>query len=80
MEIGAKEPDTELNNVLKGIAVNECCTLVYTVSNFDGVKIIKCLKTLRCTDSSAVTRPTAIIFVAYTLPSIMKVKVYLMNI
>lgn len=32
MEMGAKEPDTELDNVLKTIAVNECCTLVYTVS------------------------------------------------
>ncbi|XP_061385887.1 long-chain-fatty-acid--CoA ligase ACSBG2 isoform X2 [Danaus plexippus] len=30
MEMGAKEPDTQLNNILKSIAVNECCTLVYT--------------------------------------------------
>ncbi|XP_045527961.1 long-chain-fatty-acid--CoA ligase ACSBG2-like isoform X1 [Pieris brassicae] len=30
MEMGAKEPDTQLDNVLKTIAVNECCTLVYT--------------------------------------------------
>ncbi|XP_023943345.1 very long-chain-fatty-acid--CoA ligase bubblegum isoform X1 [Bicyclus anynana] len=30
MAMGAKEPDTQLNNVLKSIAVNECCTLVYT--------------------------------------------------
>ncbi|CAK1602054.1 unnamed protein product [Parnassius mnemosyne] len=30
MEIGAKEPDTELDNILKTIGVNECCTLVYT--------------------------------------------------
>ncbi|XP_075973039.1 long-chain-fatty-acid--CoA ligase ACSBG2-like isoform X2 [Anticarsia gemmatalis] len=30
MEMGAQEPDTQLNNVLKSIAVNECCTLVYT--------------------------------------------------
>ncbi|XP_045448393.1 long-chain-fatty-acid--CoA ligase ACSBG2 [Melitaea cinxia] len=30
MEMGAKEPDTQLDNVLKSIAVNECCTLVYT--------------------------------------------------
>ncbi|KAL0901508.1 hypothetical protein ABMA27_006744 [Loxostege sticticalis] len=30
MEIGAKEPDTQLENTLKSIAVNECCTLVYT--------------------------------------------------
>lgn len=31
MEMGSKEPDTQLDNVLKTIAVNECCTLVYTV-------------------------------------------------
>ncbi|KAI8438542.1 hypothetical protein MSG28_011014 [Choristoneura fumiferana] len=30
MEIGAKEPDTQLDNILKSIAVNECCTIVYT--------------------------------------------------
>ncbi|KAJ8736314.1 hypothetical protein PYW08_006970 [Mythimna loreyi] len=30
MEIGAKESNTQLDNILKGIAVNECCTLVYT--------------------------------------------------
>ncbi|CAG4978648.1 unnamed protein product [Parnassius apollo] len=30
MEIGAKESDTELDNILKSMAVNECCTLVYT--------------------------------------------------
>lgn len=30
LEIGAKESDAELNNILKTIAVNECCTLVYT--------------------------------------------------
>ncbi|XP_047506130.1 long-chain-fatty-acid--CoA ligase ACSBG2 isoform X3 [Pieris napi] len=30
IEMGAKEPDTQLDNVLKTIAVNECCTLVYT--------------------------------------------------
>ncbi|XP_030033361.2 long-chain-fatty-acid--CoA ligase ACSBG2 isoform X2 [Manduca sexta] len=30
VEMGKKEPDTELNNILKGLAVNECCTLVYT--------------------------------------------------
>ncbi|XP_021206362.1 very long-chain-fatty-acid--CoA ligase bubblegum isoform X2 [Bombyx mori] len=30
LEIGAKEPDTQLNEILKSIAVNECCTLVYT--------------------------------------------------
>lgn len=30
MEMGSKEPDTQLDNVLKSIAVNECCTLVYT--------------------------------------------------
>lgn len=33
MEMGAKEPDTQLENTLKNIAINECCTLVYTVSN-----------------------------------------------
>ncbi|KOB78464.1 Long-chain-fatty-acid--CoA ligase ACSBG2, partial [Operophtera brumata] len=30
-EMGAKETDSQLNNILKSIAVNECCTLVYTV-------------------------------------------------
>ncbi|KAL4712632.1 hypothetical protein ACJJTC_007929 [Scirpophaga incertulas] len=30
MEIGSKESDTQLDNTLKSIAVNECCTLVYT--------------------------------------------------
>ncbi|XP_048488655.1 very long-chain-fatty-acid--CoA ligase bubblegum isoform X1 [Plutella xylostella] len=30
MEMGAKEPDTQLENILKSIAINECCTLVYT--------------------------------------------------
>ncbi|CAK1540024.1 unnamed protein product [Leptosia nina] len=30
MEMGAKEPDTQLDNVIKTISVNECCTLVYT--------------------------------------------------
>ncbi|KAJ0182505.1 hypothetical protein K1T71_001874 [Dendrolimus kikuchii] len=30
LEMGSKESDTELNKVLKEIAVNECCTLVYT--------------------------------------------------
>ncbi|KAF9421546.1 hypothetical protein HW555_002479 [Spodoptera exigua] len=30
LEMGAKEPNTQLDNVLKTIAVNECCTLVYT--------------------------------------------------
>ncbi|XP_026493767.1 long-chain-fatty-acid--CoA ligase ACSBG2 isoform X2 [Vanessa tameamea] len=30
MEMGSKEPDTQLNNILKSISVNECCTLVYT--------------------------------------------------
>ncbi|PSN55893.1 Long-chain-fatty-acid--CoA ligase ACSBG2 [Blattella germanica] len=30
MKIGNGESDTQLNNVLKTIAVNECCTLVFT--------------------------------------------------
>ncbi|KAJ8735584.1 hypothetical protein PYW07_007204 [Mythimna separata] len=30
MEIGEKESSTQLDNILKSIAVNECCTLVYT--------------------------------------------------
>ncbi|XP_026731627.1 long-chain-fatty-acid--CoA ligase ACSBG2-like isoform X2 [Trichoplusia ni] len=30
LEMGQKEPDTQLNNILKSISVNECCTLVYT--------------------------------------------------
>ncbi|VVC96583.1 long-chain-fatty-acid--CoA ligase ACSBG2-like isoform X2 [Leptidea sinapis] len=30
LEIGAKEPDTQLDYILKTISINECCTLVYT--------------------------------------------------
>ncbi|XP_049881435.1 long-chain-fatty-acid--CoA ligase ACSBG2-like isoform X2 [Pectinophora gossypiella] len=30
MEMGRKEPDTHLDNILKSISINECCTLVYT--------------------------------------------------
>ncbi|CAL7946117.1 unnamed protein product [Xylocopa violacea] len=30
LEIGAAEPDDKLNEVLKTIGVNECCTIVYT--------------------------------------------------
>ncbi|KAJ9591842.1 hypothetical protein L9F63_001659, partial [Diploptera punctata] len=30
MKIGSEESDTELDNVLKTIGVNECCTLVFT--------------------------------------------------
>ncbi|KAI5640586.1 AMP-binding enzyme domain-containing protein [Phthorimaea operculella] len=30
MEMGKNESDTQLDNILKSIAVNECCTLVYT--------------------------------------------------
>lgn len=33
MEIGSGESDTALDNVLKTVSINECCTLVYTVSN-----------------------------------------------
>ena len=32
MRIGSEEPDTPLDNVLKTIGANECCTLVFTVS------------------------------------------------
>jgi hypothetical protein len=32
MKIGHEVPDVQLNNVLKTIGVNECCSLVYTVS------------------------------------------------
>lgn len=31
MKIGSTESDDKLNNVLKSMGVNECCTLVYTV-------------------------------------------------
>lgn len=30
MKIGREEPDTNLNNVLKTIGVNECCSIVFT--------------------------------------------------
>ena len=32
MKIGLEEPDAHLHSVLKTIGVNECCSLVYTVS------------------------------------------------
>lgn len=32
MTIGRKEPDAHLQSVLKTIGVNECCSLVFTVS------------------------------------------------
>jgi hypothetical protein len=32
MKIGREEPDTNLNDVLKTIGANECCSLVFTVS------------------------------------------------
>lgn len=31
MEIGSQQSDEKLEEVLKNIAINECCTLVYTV-------------------------------------------------
>ena len=31
LEIGKKESEDKLENILKTIGVNECCTLVYTV-------------------------------------------------
>jgi long-chain-fatty-acid--CoA ligase ACSBG len=34
MKLGEEQSDDELNNRLKRIAVNQCCTLVYTVSIF----------------------------------------------
>lgn len=32
MEIGEKQSDDHLNEVLRSIAINQCCTIVYTVS------------------------------------------------
>jgi len=32
MKMGCEEPDTQLNSVLKTIGVNECCSLIFTVS------------------------------------------------
>lgn len=32
MKMGHGEPDIHLNNVLKTIGVNECCSIVFTVS------------------------------------------------
>ena len=34
LKIGEKQSDDDLENVLKTIGVNECCTLVYTVRFF----------------------------------------------
>lgn len=38
MEIGSQQSDEKLEEVLKDIAINECCTLVYTVSQTYGEK------------------------------------------
>lgn len=38
MELGAREPDGPLDKVLRNLSVNECCTLVYTVS-YRSIKI-----------------------------------------
>lgn len=38
LEIGKKESDDRLNSVLKSIAINDCCTLVYTVSFLNGLE------------------------------------------
>jgi hypothetical protein len=32
MKIGREEPDLHLNSILKTIGVNECCSVVFTVS------------------------------------------------
>lgn len=34
MKLGKEQSDDELNHRLKSIAVNQCCTLVYTVCIF----------------------------------------------
>lgn len=34
MKLGQEQSEDELNERLKRIAVNQCCTLVYTVSIF----------------------------------------------
>lgn len=32
MEIGEQQSDDQLNQALKKVAINQCCTIVYTVS------------------------------------------------
>lgn len=31
MEIGEQQSDEQLNKTLKKVAINQCCTIVYTV-------------------------------------------------
>lgn len=35
MELGEAQDETLLEAALKKIAINECCTLVFTVSSYD---------------------------------------------
>lgn len=32
MELGSQQPDTLLEESLKSVTINQCCTIVYTVS------------------------------------------------
>lgn len=32
MDMGSKESDEKLNEIIDSLAVNECCSLLYTVS------------------------------------------------
>lgn len=39
MELGKAQDEIQLEGALKKIAINECCTLVFTVSTYDKILI-----------------------------------------